>query len=141
MLTFPRNDRCGMSRGCAAMRGLCICVLIALAGCGDSTSDSNAGTDAATGADTTDAGHSDFPTPVADDCISDVDAGSHVFTCGELEFAVRVPDICLREACGVILDVHGWFMNGEARAYSLNLLNEHEVVNDRFGDTAVAVVW
>ncbi len=37
--------------------------------------------------------------------------------------------------------VAGVFMNGKARAYSLNLLNGHEVVNDRFGDTAVAVVW
>ncbi len=30
---------------------------------------------------------------------------------------------------------------GEARAYSLNLLNSHEVVNDRIGDTAFAAVW
>jgi hypothetical protein len=32
-------------------------------------------------------------------------------------------------------------IEGEAHAYSLNLLNHHEVVNDRFGDTPVAAVW
>lgn len=30
---------------------------------------------------------------------------------------------------------------GEAKAYSLNLLNSHEVVNDRTGETAYAAVW
>lgn len=37
--------------------------------------------------------------------------------------------------------VLGIFMDGVARAYSLNLLNEHEVVNDRFGDRPIAAVW
>lgn len=37
--------------------------------------------------------------------------------------------------------VLGVVFNGEARAYSLNLLNHHEVVNDRIGDTAFAAVW
>ncbi len=32
-------------------------------------------------------------------------------------------------------------IDGEARAYSLNLLNRHEVVNDRIGDQAIAAVW
>jgi len=32
-------------------------------------------------------------------------------------------------------------MDGKARAYSLNLLNRHEVVNDRIGDRAFAAVW
>ena len=35
---------------------------------------------------------------------------------------------------GVVLD-------GEARAYSLNLLNRHEVVNDRLAGRPVAAVW
>jgi hypothetical protein len=30
---------------------------------------------------------------------------------------------------------------GEARAYSLNLLNSHEVVNDEAGGTKFAAVW
>ena len=37
--------------------------------------------------------------------------------------------------------VLGVVMNGEAKAYSLNLLNSHEVVNDTFGDRPVAAVW
>ncbi len=37
--------------------------------------------------------------------------------------------------------VLGVTMGGEARAYSLNLLNEHEVVNDRIGDQPFAAVW
>ena len=37
--------------------------------------------------------------------------------------------------------VLGVVIDGEAHAYSLNLLNHHEVVNDRFGDLPVAAVW
>jgi hypothetical protein len=37
--------------------------------------------------------------------------------------------------------VFGVVVEGQARAYSLNLLNHHETVNDRVGDTPFAVVW
>lgn len=37
--------------------------------------------------------------------------------------------------------VLGVAIEGRAKAYSLNLLNRHEVVNDRSGDTAYAAVW
>lgn len=37
--------------------------------------------------------------------------------------------------------VLGVVIDGEARAYSLNLLNRHEVVNDRIAGTAFAAVW
>jgi hypothetical protein len=37
--------------------------------------------------------------------------------------------------------VLGVAIDGVARAYSLNLLNHHEVVNDRIGDKAIAAVW
>lgn len=37
--------------------------------------------------------------------------------------------------------VLGAVIDGQARAYSLNLLNAHEVVNDRIGDTNFAAVW
>ena len=37
--------------------------------------------------------------------------------------------------------VLGVVIDGEARAYSLNLLNSHEVVNDQIGQTAFAAVW
>ncbi len=35
----------------------------------------------------------------------------------------------------------GVSIEGESRAYSLNLLNRHEVVNDRIADRPVAAVW
>ena len=37
--------------------------------------------------------------------------------------------------------VLGVMVEGQARAYSLNLLNHHEVVNDQEGNTAFAAVW
>jgi len=37
--------------------------------------------------------------------------------------------------------VLGVEIDGQARAYSLNLLNRHEVVNDRIGDKSFAAVW
>ena len=35
----------------------------------------------------------------------------------------------------------GVVVEGKALAYSLNLLNRHEIVNDRVGETAFAAVW
>ncbi|MCB1032876.1 MAG: DUF3179 domain-containing protein [Acidobacteria bacterium] len=37
--------------------------------------------------------------------------------------------------------VLGVVISGEARAYSLNLLNQHEVINDRIGERSFAAVW
>ena len=37
--------------------------------------------------------------------------------------------------------VLGLVIDGEARAYSLNLLNAHEIVNDHIGDTKFAAAW
>ena len=37
--------------------------------------------------------------------------------------------------------VLGVIIDGQPRAYSLNLLNVHEVVNDTIGDTNFAAVW
>lgn len=37
--------------------------------------------------------------------------------------------------------VLGVVVEGRAKAYSLNLLNRHEVVNDQSGETAFAAVW
>ncbi len=35
----------------------------------------------------------------------------------------------------------GVVVEGRAHAYSLNLLNAHEVVNDKIGDKSFAAVW
>jgi hypothetical protein len=37
--------------------------------------------------------------------------------------------------------VLGVVVDGEARAYSLNLLNRHEIVNDEVGGRTFAAVW
>jgi len=37
--------------------------------------------------------------------------------------------------------VLGVVMGGQAKAYELNLLTQHEVVNDRMGDQPIAAVW
>ena len=37
--------------------------------------------------------------------------------------------------------VLGVVIEGQPRAYSLNLLNAHEVVNDKIGNQAYAAVW
>ena len=37
--------------------------------------------------------------------------------------------------------VMGVVVEGQARAYSLNLLNRHEIVNDEAGGTPFAAVW
>jgi pimeloyl-ACP methyl ester carboxylesterase len=51
--------------------------------------------------------------PVADDCITNVSAGDHTFTCQGLTFLVMVGENCTKFACGVIFDVHGAAMSGE----------------------------
>lgn len=37
--------------------------------------------------------------------------------------------------------VLGVVMGGQAKAYDLNLLTQHEVVNDRMGNEPIAAVW
>jgi hypothetical protein len=37
--------------------------------------------------------------------------------------------------------VLGVYLNGDARAYDLNILNHHEIVNDVIGGQPVAPVW
>ena len=37
--------------------------------------------------------------------------------------------------------VIGVSINGESRAYPLNLLSRHEIVNDTVGGKAIAVTW
>jgi predicted esterase len=88
-------------------------------GCGDGGSGANdtdtvkdAGPgETVTGAINADAGS--FEPPVADDCITDVNAGDHTFTCGGLTFLVMVDAQCTKKACGLIFDVHGGTMSGK----------------------------
>ena len=50
---------------------------------------------------------------------------------------VPAPQADIRDAAWVL----GVIIDGQARAYSLDLLNRHEVVNDSIGDTNFAAVW
>ena len=57
--------------------------------------------------------------------------------------AVFDPEFVSAEEADITDDawVLGVVIDGQARAYSLNLLNHHEVVNDVVGDTPFAAVW
>ena len=57
--------------------------------------------------------------------------------------AISQPEFVTADSAKVADDswVLGVVIDGQARAYSLNLLNSHEVVNDRVGKTAFAAVW
>ena len=37
--------------------------------------------------------------------------------------------------------IFGVVIDGQARAFAINVLNRHEIVNDKIGDTAYAAVW
>jgi poly(3-hydroxybutyrate) depolymerase len=56
-----------------------------------------------------------IPAPVADNCITNVSAGDHTFTCGDggVSFQVVVDERCTKFACGLIFDVHGAAMSGQ----------------------------
>lgn len=88
--------------------GLVLCVIGA---CGDTSDDGQADAgDAAAG----DASTSDGPIP--DDCITDVSAGTQQLECEGLTFDLSVPPECTERACGLIVDVHGFGMNGAMQA-------------------------
>ncbi|NIR47096.1 DUF3179 domain-containing protein [candidate division KSB1 bacterium] len=57
--------------------------------------------------------------------------------------AVTNPEFLSADEANISDDswVLGVVIDGQARAYSLNLLNSHEVVNDQIGDQAFAAVW
>ena len=57
--------------------------------------------------------------------------------------AIFEPELVPAAAADIPADawVLGVSIDGEAHAYSLNLLNSHEVVNDRIGETPYAAVW
>ncbi len=57
--------------------------------------------------------------------------------------AVFAPTFVSAEEAGIPGDawVLGVEVDGAAKAYSLNLLNRHEVVNDTVGEKSFAAVW
>lgn len=57
--------------------------------------------------------------------------------------AIKNPEFVPAEEAGLDDNepVVGITIDGESRAYSVYLLNHHEIVNDRIGDTAFVVAW
>jgi predicted esterase len=53
------------------------------------------------------------PPPVAQGCVDVVDPGQHSFICNDLEFITSVPEQCVSEQCGLIIDVHGGTMSAD----------------------------
>jgi hypothetical protein len=57
--------------------------------------------------------------------------------------AIFNPEFVTAEEAEIADDawILGVEIEGQARAYSLNLLNRHEVVNDQIGERSFAAVW
>jgi dienelactone hydrolase len=63
-----------------------------------------------------------FPSPVPDDCITDVSAkADHVYQCSDLAWNASVPGECLTKACGLVFDVHGFTMSGQMQEANTRL--------------------
>ena len=62
-----------------------------------------------------------LPPPVLDECITDASPGEHVFTCGPFDYDVSIPELCLAEPCGLIMDVHGLSMSGDMQDANTDL--------------------
>ncbi len=78
-------------------------------------------------------------------CSSDTDefeAYEQLLPRGQIA-AVTEPQYVSAEEAEIADDsyVLGIVVAGKARAYSLNLLNNHEVVNDQIGELPFAAVW
>lgn len=78
-------------------------------------------------------------------CSSDTDVFSayeQLLPRGQIA-AVTEPQYVSAEEAEIADDsyVLGIVVAGKARAYSLNLLNNHEVVNDKIGELPFAAVW
>ena len=57
--------------------------------------------------------------------------------------AISIPSFVSAEDAKIDNDawILGFVIDGQARAYSLTLLNSHEVVNDKIADNHFAAVW
>ena len=54
-------------------------------------------------------------------CITEIAAGTKVFSCDGLKYDVTVPPACVAGGCGLILDVHGATMSGKMEDNNTNL--------------------
>lgn len=72
-------------------------------------------------AESSSSGGEPLPPPVLDECITDATPGEHVFTCGPFDYDVSIPEVCLEQPCGLIMDVHGLSMSGDMQDANTNL--------------------
>ncbi len=91
---------------------LALALGFALAACGDdsSTDDGSGGSSEAVPLPAT----VPVDPPEADSCITDTSAGQQTLECEGISFELNVPAACQDTACGLIVDVHGFGMNGSA---------------------------
>jgi dienelactone hydrolase len=61
------------------------------------------------------------PPPEAQGCISDVSPGERTISCSGLDFVLSVPDACIAEQCGLIIDVHGGTMSAAMENKNTNM--------------------
>lgn len=61
------------------------------------------------------------PPPEAKDCISDVSPGERTISCNGLDFILGVPESCITEQCGLIIDVHGGTMSAAMENKNTNM--------------------
>lgn len=62
------------------------------------------------------------PTPAG--CITDVGPAERMVVTGcggDITYAVSVPPVCLEKRCGLIVDVHGWTMDGDDQEASTGI--------------------
>ncbi len=92
------------------------CALV-LAACGSSPAtgggpDGSAGGDASQTADGGTTGESGVDGSTAS-CITARETGTHTYACPGVSVTVSAPAACATTACGVILDIHGLYMNAD----------------------------
>ena len=91
-------------------------------------------------------GGSSAPGPVGNKTASDIDP-SEIYTVIDRDFILSIDtpqfDTIEQAAEGMRPGefVIGVSLHGQHRSYPINVLSVHEIVNDKVGDTAIAVTW
>ncbi len=115
--TAPAGSDDGNSSGTASTGGEASTTAAASDSGGDGSS---SGGDATAGT-SDEGGSSGGVTPTPDDCITDVTAGHHAFVCDGITYDVEVPQACLAEPCGMVVDVHGLTMSAQMQDANTNM--------------------
>lgn len=63
-------------------------------------------------------GPASIPPPMPVGCVTEVSPGVHHLTCDGLEHDLTIPEACVAQSCGLVVDVHGGTMSGAITATS-----------------------